>query len=329
MKKNETINYLRCIAAIFVVYIHSANIFGYMNINNEYIKSNLLIYLFNTAVPIFFLISGYLTFIKKDINYKNHYKKKLKTLVLPYVIWIILYFVFNLLLSILKLDSSIQNSNFFNLFIGIPFCTGPGLYVPLWFLRDLILLNLFVPILDKLLKITNYKLILIILCVLICMPIPYYLYQSLFFVLGGLIARNEKLKSLIHIKVNLIIILTISLIISIVQYDFKELEILSRINMIVYIYLVYLVTRKTIKYNLSKIFIRLLTPFSFWVYLTHGKLLSVLQIIISKIAYENILVACLGFFILPIITIFICLIIGKIIKKLMPNIFDIMLGNRT
>lgn len=86
MKKNETINYLRCIAAIFVVYIHSANIFGYMNINNEYIKSNLLIYLFNTAVPIFFLISGYLTFIKKDINYKNHYKKKLKTLVLPYVI---------------------------------------------------------------------------------------------------------------------------------------------------------------------------------------------------------------------------------------------------
>lgn len=198
MKKNEIINYLRCISAVFVVFIHSVNFFGYMNVNNSNIVFNLLINLFNTAVPIFFLISGFLTFLKQDIDYKKHYKKKLRSLVLPYVIWIIIYYIFNLLLNFLNLDPSntLKNANFLKLFIGIPFYTNPLLYAPLWFLRDLILLNILVPILDKLYKKINYKIIVLILLILLFMPIPLHLYQSLFFILGGLIARNTSLKSL-------------------------------------------------------------------------------------------------------------------------------------
>lgn len=330
MKKNDVIDYLRCMAAIFVVFIHASNIFSYMSVDGVNIFTHILFIISNTAVPIFFLISGYLTFSKQEIDYMKHYKKKLKSLVLPYIIWIIIYLIFNIILNILNLDSShtFKDNNIFMLLIGIPFYTNPILYEPLWFLRDLIFLNILVPLFDKIFKRINFKIIVIVLLILLFIPMPLHIFHSLYFVLGGLLARNNKMKSLIQREFSFIKILILCFLISFVKYKFQDIEILNRIVILIYIYFIYVIAKKTVNYKLPKIFIASVTPYSFWIYLTHGKLLSTFQVITSKLFYQNEIVAFLGYFILPIITIIICLLVGMLIKKFIPKVFNVMLGNR-
>ena len=329
MKKNEVINYLRCIATILVVLIHGSNIFAYFNVDRSNVILNIFFIISNTAVPIFFLISGYLTFLKKEIDYKKYLNKKIKLLVLPYIIWTVIYYIFNKFLVFANLlpSDTLQNINVFNLFVGIPFYSDPVPYGPLWFLRDLILLNLLVPVLDKVYNIANHKIIILVMLILLIIPIPQHLWSALFFVLGGLFARNEKIKTLCKKSVNFTIFIIVCVIMNFVEYKFSNI-LLDRITILIYIYLVYYIAIKTVNFKPTQIIIAFLTPYSFWIYLTHGKILSILQIIISKLAYENIIIAILGYFILPIITIFICTLVGKVIKKYMPKVFDILIGNR-
>lgn len=326
MKKNELINYLRCIATIFVVFIHASNIFNYLKVDRSNVFINILFILSNTAVPIFFLISGYLTFSKEKIDYKKHYSKKLKALIVPYIIWTIIYFLLDRVLNIASLGS-VQAQNIFELFIGIPFYTDPVLYEPLWFLRDLILLNILVPLLDKMYKYINNKIIGIVILLIMLLPIPLFLFQSLFFVIGGLLARNSKIKSVLHKNINWIIPSLLCLIMNVLEFKFQN-ELISRIAVLIYMYFAYWFAKKTIHLKVPKMIIASITTYSFWIYLTHGKLLSILQIIVSKFAYGNVVVAYLGYFILPIVIIGICIFVGKIMKKFVPKVFDILVGNR-
>ena len=327
MKRNEVINYLRCMATIFVVFIHASNIFSYLDVDRSNVFINILFILSNTAVPIFFLISGYLTFSKEKIDYKKHYSKKLKALVIPYIIWTIVYFLLDKVLNIANLGSE-QTKNIFELFIGIPFYTDPVLYGPLWFLRDLILLNILEPLIDKIYKYINCGITLFILLIAMLTAIPLHLYHCLFFILGGLLARNSKIKSILHKNINWIIPILSCLIINVLEFKFQN-ELISRIAVLIYMYFTYWFAKKTIHLKVPKMIIASITTYSFWIYLTHGKLLSILQIIVSKIAYENVVVAYLGYFILPVVTIGICVLVGKIMKKFAPKVFDILVGNRS
>ena len=327
MKKNEHINYLRCIATIFVVFIHASNIFNYLEVDRSNVFMNILFILSNTEVPIFFLISGYLTFSKEKIDYKKHYSKKLKALIVPYIIWTIIYFLLDRVLNMTNLGSD-QAQNIFELFIGIPFYTDPVLYEPLWFLRDLILLNILVPLLDKMYKYINNNIIGTVILLIILLPIPLFLFQSLFFVIGGLLARNSKIKSVLHKNINWIIPILLCLVMNVLEFKFQN-ELISRIAVLIYMYFAYWFAKKTIHLKVPKMIIACITTYSFWIYLTHGKLLSILQIVVSKFAYGNVAVAYLCYFILPIITIGICIFIGKLIKKFVPKIFDMLVGNRS
>jgi len=149
-----------------VVFIHSYNVTvkfssGNMSFNDGY---NVFIQNFfsqgitRIAVPIFFCISGYLFFLKfrGTINeFVLKYKKRAKSLLLPYLIWSIWGLVFYFGLQLFP-----QSKNFFTNDLIVNYSLKKILNtiflnpIPyqLWFVRDLIVLVILTPIIYWLTK---------------------------------------------------------------------------------------------------------------------------------------------------------------------------------
>lgn len=169
---SEFINLIRFPLIVLVVLIHSHFIpVGYslpynsymseypIYCNISYLCSELIA---RVAVPLFFVISGYL-FFKKNVrayslkDYRSKIRTRLHSLFIPYVFWNVLIFALTLLVQIARGGVSDENSilnysisDYFRVFWdirnGMPFC------FQLWFIRDLIVLTLISPIIYHLLK---------------------------------------------------------------------------------------------------------------------------------------------------------------------------------
>lgn len=104
-----------------------------------------------SCVPLFFLISGYLFFKSVDgtspykIKYLGKLKKRTKTLLVPYLIWNLLYFVY--MVAFKKMDLSFLSvvGAFFVRPDLLPVSYYPA-YTPFWFIRELMLLMLLSPL---------------------------------------------------------------------------------------------------------------------------------------------------------------------------------------
>lgn len=193
-----TIDWLRFPCAFAVVFIHC---FGPVELNLSDIHSNplsiqsiynyLRIFFSNIlpvfAVPIFFMLSGFLFFYKLEKFDMRVYVEKLKsrfrTLLMPYLIWIIIYVFFLVMLQYVKdcVTGDVSISDLKNLFVnflhengglkvfwnssswgynnknifGIVTPHSGPILVPLWYMRDLMILVLFTPIIYNL--INRYK----------------------------------------------------------------------------------------------------------------------------------------------------------------------------
>lgn len=138
------------------------------------------------AVPLFFIISGYLFFLRTERLDGKRYVEKLKrrvgTLLIPYLTWNMLAFVLYLIQDLWKGDGGTSiafgadifwnvnvvgaaRENLFGI-TGSP-TTGPIL-LPLWFVRDLIVLSLLSPLFYYLFKRLGV-------CGLLLLAVVYYL----------------------------------------------------------------------------------------------------------------------------------------------------------
>lgn len=116
-----------------------------------------------SAVPVFFVISGYLFFhniteFKKDI-FLSKVRSRIHTLLVPYLLWNLIALTENLIKHLPMLSSIFPNIHKqiidFNYFIGsfwiMPNGNGPILY-PFWYIRDLMVLIVISPIIYYMLK---------------------------------------------------------------------------------------------------------------------------------------------------------------------------------
>lgn len=124
----------------------------------------------NDAVPLFFMISGYLFFVNIDKFTWNVYRTKMRsrinTILLPYLLWNLLYLLFYSAQSfafpaqlISGGKTPVQNFAvedfllcFWRTSVLGPENTYYPIYVPLWFLRDLFLICLASPVIYLLMK---------------------------------------------------------------------------------------------------------------------------------------------------------------------------------
>lgn len=151
---SEIFSLIRLPLIVLVTYAHSYGgvMEGYSVLESgwnsyEVLKIMMSQTLVKVAMPTFFVMSGYLFFANTDTLSRNIYKQKIgrrvKTLLIPYIIW-------NLLMAV-KLKT-------FNLSIFV----NPA-NMPLWFLRDLMIVSLLTPIIYIGVKKLNYWIFLLLL----------------------------------------------------------------------------------------------------------------------------------------------------------------------
>ncbi len=184
--KHEVMNRMRLPLIILVTYTHSYGAIreGYSLLGSgwdtyEVLKILISQTLVKVAVPAFFVMSGYLFFANVEKFTKTVYwqkiKRRTKTLLIPYIIW-------NLLMTVklgkINLDIFIDPAN-----------------MPLWFLRDLMVVSLLTPVIYVGVKKLGWWLIVIL--------IPIYItgiwaiqpnlnpYAICFFTLGAMLSIKK------------------------------------------------------------------------------------------------------------------------------------------
>lgn len=164
----KSISSLEAFLLLMVLFIHSdftvlvyvneprVNIFiDFLNFFN----ANVLSFI----VPTFFLISGFL-FFRNGVNltvddYKQKYKSRLKTLVIPYLLWNFIgmaVFLIKLYSPLRQFFPQYNPADFqgFRILVGFWQVSENGypFDMPLWFLRDLIIFQLLCPLIEFILK---------------------------------------------------------------------------------------------------------------------------------------------------------------------------------
>jgi fucose 4-O-acetylase-like acetyltransferase len=293
------------------------------------------------AVPLFFLISGFLLYIKEQKFFEN-LKKKCKTILLPYILWNILVIIFFYIAQsfsftkpyfVTTIIRDFKLIDWIDAFVG-KFTEAREYKYPLvyqfWFLRDLFVLNLLFVIIKKIVDLCPGG-ALVLFLILWVGGINIYIVSTgalFFFALGYYIVKyNINYKHLDNIKTSdMAIMYAITIITSL--FFREKISIISAINIIVgimfFVKLSYSFTKEIKVYKI----LAWLEQYAFWVYATHGIAIAVMVKLSVKIMPMNGGWLLVHYFIVTLLCIFALLGIGIIFKKIFPKTFSILTGGR-
>lgn len=324
-QRRDYLSSLKALATILVVYVHSENIFQFADYT-DLVPLRRAFSVFNAvAVPIFFLVSGYLLF-SKPLEYKDSIAKKFHSLFVPFLIWNTIYFLLEIAVSMFfpeycePWDGTAIG--LLKYYWGIPMGCALPIYAPLWFVRDLIILNMLSFVIKIVFDRLNHWLIALLLLVLWLSPVNDQARQSIcFFCFGGLLGYGKSAfvcrKPMIAAALCGIIGLFISISSSNVY--------LIRIAIMLYVVAIMLFFSRGA--NIKKPLIKLM-PYSFAIYVIHGKLLSIIQRLMVRIFPQTTLVIMLEYLFVPIAVIMGCILLAKILSYISLPLFSVATGNR-
>ena len=344
---------LSFVSIILVVYLHSYNILvkfntGNITLNkgyNSFIQYFISQGLTRIAIPLFFIISGYLFFINisPTMNgFVQKYKKRFMTLVIPYLLWSLWGLLFFFILQLFP-----QNQNFFTndlikdysiqqVFDKIFINPIPH---QLWFVRDLIVLTLVSPVIWFLVRKHHFLVIFILLFAWYC-RFNYVVFSSdaiLFFTIGAVLAFKSDVflrldysgASLIALCLWIVLVL-FETILNYTGYESGLSFVLHNTTILIGIFSVwYFYDTLFRKKDLSEIRFYEIFSFSFFIYAFHEPVLSMFKKgIISVLSRRTEVIFLLVYFFAPILTIILSLIIGYFLKTKLPRFYFVITGNR-
>ena len=347
---SKRITSLRFLLIIFVVLIHinfdnikfagntaRYNIPEYVHIIRTLISEIIA----RAAVPMFFLISGFLLYTK-DTRFLPNLKKKSQTILLPFVLWTIISVIFYYtaqsfsftqvyFANPLNLIRSYKLFDWFDIFLGWSAKRFPfPLVYQLWFLRDLFILNLLFYIIKTL--IDRFPLTyLTVISVLWLHNINVYILSVealLFFSLGYYIVKYSlAIENIDKIKICDILIIYLLTLIS-ELFFFKNYFVIHKINIllgcIVFIKLSGFLIRKEPFYKK----LAWLEGYSFFLYAFHEPLLSIIKKLSARIMPMHDGYLLIQYFSLSILDILISLSVGVLLYKLLPSVYLVLTGQR-
>lgn len=311
---------------------------------NWYIQTFISSGLTRIAVPLFFLISGFLFFFSFNGNFDFliKIKKRFKTLVIPYFFWVFFGAIFYFILQTFP-----QSQHFFTKklirefdfldWLNIIF-VNPIPY-QLWFLRDLIILMILSPLIYFLVKRTGLF-FLFFLSIFWFLNQDNYFFTSesiLFFSTGIFIVLKKPEISLKKIRKPLIFFFltawifflilktTLEFYTTINIYSVLSLKISILFGIPAFWLLYDLLFENTVKRveNYNKVF-----EFSFFIYLFHEPVLTIIKkglfFILGKEEKNYLLIYFLSGFLIITLS----LAIGFLMKKSFPVIYGFISGNR-
>ena len=374
------IDWLRFPLAIAVVFIHSFGSkkldleFLHSNpFSLESLYDFLRITLSNVgthfAVPVFFMFSGFLFFYKvKEFNtliYKQKIKKRFKSLFIPYICWIV-FFVMNT--EIRKVagvffkgkpisgiwqyiidnggfrlfwDSNVWGTNYQN-WLGYTTPMSSPILVPLWFVRDLMIIVLLTPVIYMLIK--RFRLIPVFIlgfCYVsgIWIQIPGFTITTFFwFTLGAYFSINGKnmIESIYKWRIPSYIVCICTLL-PLIWLNGRKGDGVSINAPGLIIYPFYVIASSfsivcfatTLIQNGKVRVYPYLAKISFFVFLCHIFVLGYASRIVNKILFmDNYIIEVLKYLTTPIATVLICLGIYWLLDKYLPKFLSFITGSR-
>lgn len=357
---SKTISYLRFPLIVGVVFIHSniliVNIQGNIIRYDRWPFIDFIIELVSSVfadicVPLFFFISGFLFFYNSQFSryiYIEKIKKRIKTLLIPYLIWNFIAFIILLIevhpriirfFPLLK-DYRVDIISFLSSFwvTNLPIVmSGPAnpINTPLWFIRDLMVLIIISPIIWWLIREAKLAFIFILGIIWFFtlgdyVGFPGLCHQSLFFFpLGAYFGIN---------RLNFVEISYKYKWISFFYICFAAFDAISKNEQ--YNYIIHksgiLLGILTIVYltstllNKGKIHVNtFLISASFFVYALHNLFLGKMtKIVIMVVQPESPFTVLLIYFIMPTIAIILCIGLYKMTNRYFPTFCSILTGGR-
>ena len=297
------------------------------------------------ALALFFMMSGYLFFLNIDkfnsfyLFYKYKLWSRFKSLIIPYLFWSIFWLLIILIL---------QNLHFAQKFIGRPISISNYSEIlsritinpipdHLWFLRELFMLVLISPIIYLFLSYIKQRYInlsILILLFIDWLLFDYYPHifrnETLFFFflgsyfgLHGLpdkftITPSKRTICLVTILWVFILIIAIILKISFNEYNIVVYRLSIPLGVYEFWYLYDLIPKGKLRLLLP------ISGFTFFIYLAHYPMMLIFM---KGLLYYQ-LPLFLVYLISPILTIYLVVKTGRLMKVHWPKLYNIMAGSR-
>lgn len=336
-----------------VVFIHSVNISdkivsgniilekGYSSFIQTFISDGICL----IAVPLFFAISGYLFFFNLEgtlDEFLSKYKKRLKTLLVPYLFWsigiLLFFFVLQLVPQTISLFSNRLISDYSSRELLRTIFLEPIPY-QLWFLRDLMILVLVSPIILWLIKYLRVVALLIF-GITWYINFDYIIFSNealLFYFFGAAFGISKKKllqidfskHSLIYISFWLLIVLIRTLLIHIefqnilILNAFKCTGILTGIVAIWSLYDYMLKDKDLSKYKFYGFL-----SFSFFIYAFHLTVINIIKKGGFNLFGKEELASLIIYITAPLLTIGLSIIVGYYLKRFVPKFYGLITGGR-
>lgn len=361
-RQSNTINILKGLLAVLVVAFHTSSDAGlrYQDGLEPFLR--VLVCKFGgVAVPCFFFISGMLFFTKLNKwdweTWKGNLRKRIKSLFVPFVLWIAVAFVLKFAWGVLKHElpgfsiSAIKDyfissgglrifydkpiTEFSDSFLGFSVDASKPLDGPLWYVRDLIVLVLLSPVIWTILKKSRYYAVAILgLIYLLFIGFPFVLVSPtglFFFSAGAAFSMSGKdfLETFKKFKQPSIILSLIFLVLAFAITNPIWNDLVYRLFVISTVVTIFNLTAGL--YDAGRIKpIKLLTDSSFFIYASHAVLITEISNFLLwrtlPITAEWMLV--LKVFLRPAVTVGICLLIFVVMRKICPKILGLLTGGR-
>lgn len=359
--ESKVIEWLRFFCAALIVLAHSGGFVpnGYDSSPQDFELFDSFVILFSkglaqVGVPVFFFISGYLFFIKLETwnqsAYFNKLKRRVSSLLVPYIIWNVIAIMFGCAMHYIKYfffdGGSIELMPKFSEWtaiedIGISsFWHGRGglpYNGPLWFIRNLMVLNLlgfFIYFCIKKLKIFGILVLMLVYIIGLPIEIPgFEIFGIFFFSVGGwfslnkysfadLFAQNWKYATLIAIPLLIGILVT--------NKDNESVCFLfTRLFLIVGSILLIGITKIMLERGLIKIN-KSLSNSSFFIFASHGTIIvPTIGFLLTKLLpVGNEYLWIIAYFSLAIIAICVSYACFLIMGRFFPKTLSLLTGNR-
>lgn len=301
------------------------------------------------AVPLFYLISGYLFFMKVPDGVKSigrKIRKRIKSLLIPYFIGCVFFVIFYSFIALLPWTSNLINSSssimplfqkpYSIILISIFYDGGTGYpcAFQLWFLRDLILIVATSPLWYLCLKHLKWGFVAVVF-VLTYFDVPHVPFYSLFwFVLGGQLTK-VKIEMGGNGRTKVAIFgLFLFLIISIIQLFFPDIINWSLLRIPIILLgiigawgLYDVVLGKDFSLSRHQ-WLGIACQFTFFIYLFHEPTLNIVRKLIVVVLGKNEFGYMSSYLISPWIFTVCAVFAGLLFRKYLPRVYDVCTGGR-
>lgn len=317
-----------------VIWIKSGQ-FPMLDIFSHFVQADLA----NVSVSLFFIISGFLFFQTSHwsfASYKSKMSRRVRSLLVPYLLWNTLYILYVAAIGLVHPAFLTDKISFTQMSLGqianAYWNLSQGL-IPLWFIRDLMIVNIFAPVIYFLIKKLGPLLPIVLMALWImqkCVGIPGIGVRcSAFYVLGAWASLNsDKVEVFFGKYGKLMVVCSLTFFIVdtalwyIGLYNAHYNQFSLAFGAVAFFCLIRICVANGMKEH------RFLAEGSFFVFVFHMFILKAPLLLCALYIPASTISGILALLFIPLVTSYACLGIYAFIKRVLPRTTKVLMGQR-